>query len=178
MFAFSILEKDVDQKVISRFGYKSGKEINKFDGIEYFSSKMGNPIVKQGAIAYFACELEQTIDVGTHLLFIGLLKNNELLDSGKDPLTYADYQKLRNGKSPKNAPTYIKPKTENKVEKEVEIKSDKLSKYECLVCGHIYDPAVGDPDSGIPAGTSFENLPDDWVCPDCGAEKEDFQIIN
>ncbi len=177
-FAFSILEKDVDQKIISRFGYKSGKEINKFEDIEYFSGEMGNPIIKQVSIAYFECELEQTIDVGTHLLFIGLLKNNEMLDSDKTPLTYLDYQTLRNGKSPKNAPTYIKPETEEEAEKVVKENIDKLSKYECLVCGHIYDPTIGDPDSGIPAGTSFEDLPDNWVCPDCGAEKADFQAID
>lgn len=176
-FAFSILEKNVDQKIISRFGYKSGKEINKFDGIEYFRSELGNPIVKQASVAYFECNLEQSIDVGTHMLFIGLLKNNEMLAPNKEPLTYADYQSLRNGKSPKNAPTYIKPETVKNAEKGDEENIDKLSKYECLVCGHIYDPSVGDPDSGIPAGTSFEDLPNDWVCPDCGAEKEDFQKL-
>ncbi len=176
-FAFSVLEENVDQKIISRFGYKSGKEINKFEDIEYFSSKLGNPIVKQGSIAYFECELEQTIDVGTHLLFIGVLMNNQMLDPNKNPLTYADYQNLRNGKSPKNAPTYIKPKTEKKSEKVVKDKNDKLSKYECLVCGYIYDPAVGDAESGIPSGTAFEDLPNDWVCPECGAEKADFQAV-
>ena len=47
-------------------------------------------------------------------------------------------------------------------------------RYRCLVCAHIDDPAVGDPDSGIAPGTPFESLPDDWRCPDCGAEKSDF----
>ena len=47
-------------------------------------------------------------------------------------------------------------------------------RYRCLVCDHIYDPAMGDPDSGIAPGTPFESLPDDWRCPDCGAEKSDF----
>ena len=41
-------------------------------------------------------------------------------------------------------------------------------KYICEVCGYVYDPAVGDPDGGIAAGTAFENIPDDWVCPICG----------
>lgn len=52
-----------------------------------------------------------------------------------------------------------------------------MSKYECVVCGYIYDEALGDPDSGIPAGTKFEDIPDDWVCPDCGVTKEDFELI-
>jgi rubredoxin len=51
-------------------------------------------------------------------------------------------------------------------------------KYECTVCGYVYDPAVGDPDSGIPAGTAFEDLPDGWVCPLCGAEKAKFEPKN
>jgi rubredoxin-NAD+ reductase len=53
----------------------------------------------------------------------------------------------------------------------------KMAKYECMVCGYIYDEDLGDPDSGIAAGTTFEDLPDDWVCPMCGAAKEDFELI-
>lgn len=50
-----------------------------------------------------------------------------------------------------------------------------MDKYVCEVCGYVYDPAAGDPDSGIDAGTSFENLPDDWVCPVCSASKDEFR---
>ncbi len=50
-----------------------------------------------------------------------------------------------------------------------------MTKYKCLLCGYVYDPAVGDPDNGIDPGTSFEDIPDDWVCPECGAGKEDFE---
>ncbi len=48
-------------------------------------------------------------------------------------------------------------------------------KYVCGVCGYEYDPAAGDPDSGIAPGTAFEDLPEDWVCPVCGASKADFE---
>jgi Rubredoxin len=48
-------------------------------------------------------------------------------------------------------------------------------KYECTACGYIYDPEFGDSNSGIPAGTEFADLPDDWVCPVCGAEKSQFE---
>lgn len=51
-------------------------------------------------------------------------------------------------------------------------------KYQCSVCGHIYDPAEGDPSSGVPAGTAFEDLPDDWVCPVCGSTKDKFRSID
>ncbi len=51
------------------------------------------------------------------------------------------------------------------------------SKWECIVCGWIYDEATGDPDSGIAPGTKFEDIPDDWLCPDCGVGKEDFELL-
>jgi len=49
-------------------------------------------------------------------------------------------------------------------------------KYICTICGWIYDPEIGDPDSGIDAGTKFEDIPDDWVCPECGVGKDGFEV--
>ncbi|MFZ3044772.1 MAG: rubredoxin [Desulfatirhabdiaceae bacterium] len=51
-----------------------------------------------------------------------------------------------------------------------------MDKYECP-CGYVYDPAIGDPENGITPGTAFSELPDDWVCPKCGAEKQYFEKI-
>jgi rubredoxin len=53
-----------------------------------------------------------------------------------------------------------------------------MKKYLCDVCGFIYDPAVGDEENGVPAGTAFENLPDAWVCPVCGAGKDAFSPVD
>lgn len=53
-----------------------------------------------------------------------------------------------------------------------------MKKYKCIVCGFIYDPYEGDPDSGIPKGTAFESLPDDWSYPVCGATKQDFSPLD
>ena len=50
-------------------------------------------------------------------------------------------------------------------------------KYQCTICGYIYDPEKGDPSSGIAPGTPFEDLPDDWLCPQCGATKDDFEKV-
>jgi rubredoxin len=50
-----------------------------------------------------------------------------------------------------------------------------MQKFICQVCGYVYDPAAGDPDNGVPPGTAFEELPDSWVCPVCGASKESFK---
>ena len=53
-----------------------------------------------------------------------------------------------------------------------------MDKYECTICGYIYDPAEGDPDSGIKPGTPFEKIPNSWVCPVCGAAKSDFEKVD
>ncbi|MBG1239964.1 rubredoxin [Nostoc sp. NZL] len=52
-----------------------------------------------------------------------------------------------------------------------------MTKYICTVCGYEYDPEVGDPDSDIAPGTAFEDIPDDWVCPTCGATKDQFEMV-
>ena len=53
-----------------------------------------------------------------------------------------------------------------------------MDKYECTVCGYVYDPKEGDPDNGVDPGTSFGDLPDDWTCPVCGASKDEFEIAD
>jgi len=50
-------------------------------------------------------------------------------------------------------------------------------KYRCLLCSYIYDPAAGDPDNGVAPGTPFEDIPDTWVCPECGAGKDQFEPV-
>jgi rubredoxin len=52
-----------------------------------------------------------------------------------------------------------------------------MKKYRCIMCGYIYDPAEGDPSNDIAPATAFEDLPDDWVCPDCGADKDQFEPV-
>lgn len=51
-----------------------------------------------------------------------------------------------------------------------------MEKYRCTVCGYIYDPETGDPDGGIDPGTAFADIPDNWVCPVCGADKSAFEM--
>jgi rubredoxin len=57
-------------------------------------------------------------------------------------------------------------------------KEKTMKKYVCDICDYVYDPAEGDPDNGVAAGTSFEDLPDDWTCPLCGASKDDFSPVD
>lgn len=52
-----------------------------------------------------------------------------------------------------------------------------MDKYVCIVCGYIYDPETGDPDSGVEPGTKFEDISEEWLCPLCGVTKEDFEKV-
>ena len=52
-----------------------------------------------------------------------------------------------------------------------------MDKYRCVICDYIYDPELGDPDSGIAPGTAFDDIPEDWVCPLCGADKSNFEMV-
>lgn len=168
VFSASILEQNVPMKFIGHFGFKSGREFDKFNKMDYKLGKTGVPIVIPNSLGYIECELTGNINVGTHTIFVGKIVDAQIIKEG-DPLTYAYYHQVKNGKSPENAPTYIK---EEKIKSREE---KKMEKYECTICGYVYDPEKGDPDSGVSPGISFEDLPDDWVCPVCGAGKDDFK---
>ncbi|MBN1116149.1 MAG: flavin reductase [Bacteroidales bacterium] len=171
-FSISVLHQDVKTELIGKFGYKSGKNMDKMTGTNFIYGETGIPIVTDDTIAYLECKLVNTFDVGTHLIFIGEVIQSEILDNNSEPITYAYYRNVKRGVAPKNAPTYI---DKSKLKKE-EPKSDS-HKYKCPACGYIYDPEKGDPDNGIAPGTKFEDLPDAWLCPVCGSEKEDFYKI-
>jgi flavin reductase (DIM6/NTAB) family NADH-FMN oxidoreductase RutF/rubredoxin len=161
LFSVSVLSREAGPGTIGTLGYKSGKSSNKLENMNIRYGETGVPIVLDDAIAFLECRVTETYDVGTHLMFIGELVQAEVLDEAQDPLTYLHYRKVRKGVAPKNAPTYIdKSKLDKKPTEE------EYAKYECSACGYIYDEEK--------EGTRFENLPDDWTCPLCGSEKDDF----
>lgn len=168
LFSISVLRQDVPSKLIGRFGYKSGKDIDKFNGTEHRMGATGVPIVTEDTIAWFECKVVQTIDLSTHIMFIGNVLDNALLIKDQEPLTYAYYHKVKRGVSPVNAPTYI---NKEKMSKPV----PEQARHKCAVCAYIYDPAKGDGKHGISAGTAFEDIAEDWICPVCGAAKENFE---
>ena len=63
----------------------------------------------------------------------------------------------------------------NSISIKLKNKEECMEKWKCSICGYVYDPAQGDPDSGVAAGTPFDKLPADWVCPVCGASKDNFE---
>ena len=166
-FSVSILAKDTPLSFIGDFGFKCGRDVDKFKTINFKLSENGLPVVTDNALSYLETRVINEVDVGTHTLFIGELIGAEVLQEG-EPMTYAYYHQVKRGTTPKSAPSYVEEKKEEKSE---------MAKYKCTVCGYIYDPAVGDPDGNIKPGTPFEDIPDDWVCPVCGASKEDFEKI-
>ena len=160
-------------KLIGNFGFKSGREINKFENIQYTESKLYKlPIVTDFVLSYMEARVEQTIEIGDYCLFIALVEDSAVLSQGK-PMTYAYYHEIKGGLTAKNAPTFADTKT-------IETKKEEASmkKYKCGICGYIYDPAKGDPDSGIQPGTAFESIPADWKCPVCGVTKDNFDPID
>jgi flavin reductase (DIM6/NTAB) family NADH-FMN oxidoreductase RutF/rubredoxin len=168
VFGISALQKECRPEIIGTFGYKSGLHIEKFEGFNYLTGSAGTPILLDDTLAWFECRVVQSMDMGTHILFIGDMIDCELLNAAAEPLTYAYYREVKKGKAPKNAPTYIAN------EKLIRHSEETLAAYYCTACGYVYDPLLGDPKQGIAAGTPFENLPDAWVCPVCGSEKSDF----
>jgi len=168
VFTMSILCEKTPMTYIGTFGYKSGRDIDKFKDVKYRIGKTGTPIVLDHALAFIEAEIIDQISVGTHTIFIGKIIDADVLTEDRC-MTYEYYHQVKGGKSPKTAPTYLKEDKEE-VKKEV----NKMDKYVCDVCGYIYDPEKGDPDNGIEPGTSFEDLPNDWVCPVCGAGKSSF----
>jgi flavin reductase (DIM6/NTAB) family NADH-FMN oxidoreductase RutF/rubredoxin len=167
VFAISILAQDAPLSLIGRFGFKSGREVNKFDGSNYRLAGNGCPIITEYTVGYLEGKVIRELDAGTHSIFMGEVLDSQLLSDGK-PMTYAYYHDVKQGITPETAPTYIETKKEKKEE-------GKMKKYRCTVCGYIYDPEAGDPDGGIAPGTAFEDIPDDWVCPVCGATKDQFE---
>lgn len=164
-FAVSILAQDASAELIGKFGYKSGKEIDKLADTKVIFKETDVPVVLNDSLAFFECKLIETFDVGTHWIFIGELVCAEIIDETREPLTYAYYREVKKGFSPKNAPTYIDQsklltKTENAMSK----------KFKCPVCGYIYDEAEEE--------VKFSDLPEDWICPVCGSEKSDFIEIS
>ena len=176
MLSFSILKQDVSQAIIGTFGYHSGRDIDKFESVKHIVTDNNTPIVTEDCLAWFECKVIKQVDVGSHIIFITEVVENNVLEKGGTPLTYSYYHKIKRGVAPKNAPTYIDKDllTEGELNKPV---TPQTQKYHCLACGYIYDPELGDEDAGIKPGTPFEDLPDDWVCPTCGSTKDMFEPL-
>ncbi len=165
-FSASVLCQETPLSFIGQFGFKSGRDANKLDGVEYNIGTTGSPVILQNAVACCEVKVIKEFDAVTHTVFWGEVVDAAVLND-KVCLTYGYYQQVKRGTTPKTAPTFIAEKKEAKA----------AARYRCTVCGYIYEPDKGDPDGGIKPGTRFEDLPDSWVCPVCGATKDQFEKL-
>ncbi len=186
-FSLSVLAQEASTSLIGEFGFMSGDEMDKFGKVETITAQTGAPVVLDSSVAWFDCKVVDFVDVGSHMLIIGEVVESDVVSS-EDPLTYSYYREKYKMLAPKNAPTYIEKEKlereavpENEDEsKPQEVKSEpdpdpaEASSYTCSICGYQYNPEEGDPTAGIPPGTSFEDLPEDYKCPICNAGKEYF----
>jgi len=171
-FAVSVLEQETPVTFIGMFGFHSGRDQNKFAHTQFRDGVTGCPLLTEHTLAVIEGKVRTAVDCGSHTTFIADVVASELIRPGV-PLTYAYYHEVKGGKTGKNSPTYAASMAGKSFES-VE-RNKKMKKYVCQVCGYVYDPAAGDPDSGVPAGTPFEKLPEDWLCPVCGASKDQFE---
>lgn len=166
-FSVSVLSQETPLSYIGHFGFKSGRDLDKSEGVNYRIGQTRSPIFLDHALAYIEARVTNEVDAGTHTDFIGEVIDADILKDG-EPMTYAYYHQVKRGTTPKTAPSFVE---------EIKEVGAKMTKYECKVCGYVYDPEMGDPESSVSPGTSFDDLPDGWICPVCGAGKDEFQEV-
>ncbi|HAX97603.1 MAG TPA: hypothetical protein DCY12_01565 [Candidatus Atribacteria bacterium] len=166
LYNISVLDKDAPLQLIGLFGFQTGKNIDKFSKTQFILGKNGIPIVNDHIVSYVETKVVSKLDAGTHVLFLGEVLESEFLTKA-EPMTYNYYRDVKGGKVPRTAATFH-PEEADKAE---------IERHRCTVCGYIYDSRYGDPDSGIDCGVLFQDLPEDWVCPICGAKKGKFVKI-
>ncbi|SEQ27326.1 NADH-FMN oxidoreductase RutF, flavin reductase (DIM6/NTAB) family [Lachnospiraceae bacterium RM5] len=149
-FNVSIIDETAKFDLFKRFGFQSGRDVDKFadfDESEYKILENNIPIILKGVNSYVSAEVIESMDMGTHTLFIAKVTDMDIINDNNSA-SYAYYH------------ANIKPKKE-------EVKS-KGKVWVCKICGYVYD----DEKEAVP----FEELPDDWVCPLCKHPKSDFEL--
>lgn len=157
-FTVSILPTDADPKIIAKFGLNSAKDINKWENVEH--KLLGDLPVLKDCLSTFKVKVFHNLELSTHMLWSCEVVETENVRDGI-PMTYGFYRehiaelatRAQNGEDVAPYTENIQPKEEPKNE----------ATYVCGVCGYTYDGDV-----------PFEDLPDDWVCPNCGMKKEVF----
>lgn len=147
VYNVGVLLDDVDMDVIRRFGFQSGKDVDKFDGIDYEVDCQNVKQITKGIAASFSVKVISMSDVGTHIMFVGDVVDCKVLDES-EVLTYANYHNKKNGTTPKNASSYQEDTTKHG--------------WKCSVCGFILEQ---------------DELPKDYICPVCKQPSSVFEKI-
>ena len=152
-FGVSILKETTDAKIIGTFGFKSSKDTDKFDGIDF--KEISEIPVLENTCGYMVCKVIDTMETSTHTIFLGeVIEADDY--STENAMTYKYYHEYLKGSSPKNAPTYEENNTNQSD------KTSKTKKWKCSLCGYIHEA---------------DELPDDFKCPICGVGKEYFELV-
>lgn len=191
-FSVSVLQKEVSTSLIGEFGFMASSEINKFAKVKTEKYATGAPVVLDSAVAWFDCRVKEVVDAGSHHLILGEVVDSALL-SDKEPLTYEYYREKYKMLAPRNAPTYIEKEkleagaaemleranvtAEGSVSPTIDDR-DETDEHICVICGYVYREEEGDLSMGIPPGTPFSELPEDYRCPICNAGKDYFKPVD
>jgi ferric-chelate reductase [NAD(P)H] len=114
VFTVSVLDLSTPLPFIGRFGFRSGRDFNKLEGINYKLGQTGAPVVLENTVGYVEARVIKQMDVSTHTIFVGEITGAEILDEKQEVMTYSYYQQVKRGTTPSTAPTYIVPVKEEK----------------------------------------------------------------
>ncbi len=162
-----VLSQDATMELIGAFGFHSSADTDKFAGLSTAQDPSGVTYVSEQVVSCISVAVSDVIDVGTHLLFIGDVEHAQVL-SGDEPMTYAYYHKVKGGKTPPKASSFVASEPESASADEAASASEdapapgKRVAWQCTICGHI---------------EYVEELPDDFACPICGMGKDVFEKI-
>ena len=148
-FAATVLTTATPQEVISVFGFASSDTRNKFADFDFARDENGSPYLTQHMATRYSVAVESTMDVGSHIIYVGLLTEAEIL-SEEEVMTYSYYHKVKNGITPPKASAYH------------ELATTAGDGWRCTVCGHIHEE---------------ETFPEGYTCPVCGVEPDMFEKI-
>ncbi len=168
VLAVSVLCQETPLSFIGHFGFKSGRDFDKHKDIEFRLGETGVPIVLENCVSCFEAKVIDRMDVGTHTIFVAEVVSAEVI-SDRTCMTYDFYHQIKRGTTPPSAPSYVPA--------QAQAGAAPAPKYRCTVCGWVYDPELGNNEGDIKPGTAFAALPDDWVCPVCGAAKDAFEAV-
>jgi len=157
-FSVSILSENTKESTFGIFGFSSSKDKDKFAAVPAGFTPSGLPYINEGVTGYMQCRVIDLVEAFTHTIFIAEVQEAENLYK-EPPMTYAYYHKVVKGKAPKNASSYVDDTVLSKITGD----STGVS-YTCSLCGYEFKGSKDE----------FDRLPDDYVCPICGAPKNQF----
>lgn len=163
-FEASVLAETATMELIGRFGFHTSTELDKFADTQYELDEAGVPYVAEHAVAHIGARVIETVDVGSHLLFVGEVEEADVL-SQDAPMTYAYYHLVKGGKTPPKAASYEQPVESTAPAAEAASDAPAEGKrygWKCKLCGYVVE---------------MDELPDDFTCPICGKGKDFFERV-